>query len=145
MKTVWFHMQGYRDLPDDFSKRYESVWVTPPNQELCRSEVVAKYLKWNIEELELADELGFELGTPRDASRRGSHVSVRHPDAWRICRALIERAGVVPDFRAPDSVRLGLSPGYTRFTDVWDAVDAIRRVVTGGLHMELAEDRSRVT
>src|SRR5260370_37355565 len=60
MKTIWFHMQGYRDLPDDFAKRYESVWVTPPNQELCRSDAVAKYLKWNIEELEMADDLGFD-------------------------------------------------------------------------------------
>jgi kynureninase len=90
-------------------------------------------------------EPGFQLGTPRDAGRRGSHVSVRHPDAWRICRALIERAGVVPDFRGPDSIRLGFAPGYTRFTDVWDAVDAIRRVVGEGLHLESAEERSRVT
>ena len=60
MKTIWFHMQGYRDLPDDFHKRYESVWVTPPNDELCDSAMVAKYLRWNIEELELADDLGFD-------------------------------------------------------------------------------------
>ena len=60
MKTIWFHMQGYRDLPDDFSKRYESVWVTPPTDELCDSAMVAKYLRWNIEELELADDLGFD-------------------------------------------------------------------------------------
>lgn len=60
MKTVWFHMQGYRDLPDDFSQRYESIWVTPPNDELCDSELVKKYLRWNIEELELADDLGFD-------------------------------------------------------------------------------------
>lgn len=60
MKTIWFHMQGYRDLPDDFAQKYESVWVTPPNDELCNSEDVAKYLRWNIEELELADECGFD-------------------------------------------------------------------------------------
>ncbi len=47
--------------------------------------------------------LGFELGSPRDPERRGAHVVVRHPDAWRICRALIERAGVVPDFPAARS------------------------------------------
>ena len=29
MKTIWFHLQGYRDLPDDFRDRYESIWVTP--------------------------------------------------------------------------------------------------------------------
>lgn len=60
MKTIWFHMQGYRDLPDDFSDRYESVWVTPPNDELCDPEKVARYLRWNIEELEEADALGFD-------------------------------------------------------------------------------------
>lgn len=60
MKTIWFHLQGYRDLPDDFSKRYESVWVTPPNDELCDPRQVAKYLRWNVEELELADKLGFD-------------------------------------------------------------------------------------
>jgi alkanesulfonate monooxygenase SsuD/methylene tetrahydromethanopterin reductase-like flavin-dependent oxidoreductase (luciferase family) len=53
-------MQGYRDLPDDFHKRYESVWVTPPNDELCHSDQVAKYLRWNAQELELADDLGFD-------------------------------------------------------------------------------------
>src|SRR5579884_473494 len=47
------------------------------------------------------EPLGFALGTPRDPVRRGSHVSLRHADGWRICRALIERADVVPDFRAP--------------------------------------------
>ena len=56
----------------------------------------------------------------RRASRgwRGSHVSLRHPEAWPICRALIERADVIPDFRGPDSVRLGIAPLYTRFVDV---------------------------
>jgi alkanesulfonate monooxygenase SsuD/methylene tetrahydromethanopterin reductase-like flavin-dependent oxidoreductase (luciferase family) len=60
MKTIFFHMQGYRDLPDDFTEKHDSVWVTPPNDELCDPKLVAKYLQWNIEELELADELGFD-------------------------------------------------------------------------------------
>ncbi len=75
--------------------------------------------------------LGFSLGTPRDPERRGAHVSLRHPDAWRICRALIERADVVPDFRAPDSIRLGVPPLYTRFVDVWDALDRLRGLGRG--------------
>ena len=65
--------------------------------------------------------LGFELGSPRDARRRGAHVSLRHAEAWPISRALIERARVIPDFRGPDSIRLGLPPLYTRFVDVHDA------------------------
>ena len=89
--------------------------------------------------------LGFELGTPREAGRRGAHVSLRHPDAWRITRALVERADVVPDFRGPDSVRLGLPPLYTRFVDVWDAVDRLARLVQAGEHKQFPAELARVT
>ena len=64
MKLTWFHMQGYRDLPADFEQRYESVWVTPPNDELCDPEMTGKYLRWNLAELELAAKLGYDgVGT----------------------------------------------------------------------------------
>jgi kynureninase len=89
--------------------------------------------------------LGFELGTPREPGRRGSHVSLRHPEGWRICRALIERANVVPDFRAPDSVRFGLPPLYMRFADVWDALDRLRRLVEDEVYLELDPAPGRVT
>jgi kynureninase len=89
--------------------------------------------------------LGFTLGSPRDASRRGSHVSVRHAEAWPICRALIERANVVPDFRGPDSIRLGVAPLYTRYVDVWDALDRLRALVERGEQRLVDQERSRVT
>jgi kynureninase len=89
--------------------------------------------------------LGFTLGSPREAHRRGSHVSLKHPEAWPICRALIERADVVPDFRGPDSVRLGIAPLYTRFVDVWDAMDRLRGLVERGEQREVDQTRSRVT
>jgi kynureninase len=89
--------------------------------------------------------LGFELGTPRDPARRGSHVSLRHPEAWPICRALIERAAVIPDFRGPDSVRLGVAPLYTRYVDVWDALDRLRGLVERGEQRDVDQARSRVT
>jgi kynureninase len=89
--------------------------------------------------------LGFELGSPRDPGRRGSHVSLRHPEAWRICRALVERAGVIPDFRLPDSVRLGFAPLYTRFTDVWDALDRLRTLVESGAYADVDPTLLRVT
>ena len=60
MKSIFFHLMPYRDLPDDFEERYESVWVTPPNSELCDPVKVAQYYKWNLDELELADRLGFD-------------------------------------------------------------------------------------
>jgi kynureninase len=99
--------------------------------------------------VELQDDvlapLGVELGTPRDPARRGAHVSLRHPDAWRICRALIERASVVPDFRGPDSVRFGFPPLYTRFADVHEAVERLRRVLERGEHLEVDPALTRVT
>jgi kynureninase len=89
--------------------------------------------------------LGFELGTPRDPERRGGHVSIRHADGWRICRALIERANVVPDFRAPDSIRLGLPPLYTRFVDAWEIVDRLALLVESGEHELVSAAPARVT
>jgi alkanesulfonate monooxygenase SsuD/methylene tetrahydromethanopterin reductase-like flavin-dependent oxidoreductase (luciferase family) len=64
MKLSFFHMQGYRDLPDDFSDRYASVWVNPPNDELCDPVTVGKYLRMNLKELLYAAELGYDgIGT----------------------------------------------------------------------------------
>jgi kynureninase len=99
--------------------------------------------------IELADAwlvpLDFEIDTPRDPARRGAHVALRHHEAWPIDRALIERAGVVPDFRAPDVLRLGFSPLTTSFIDVWDAVDRLRSLVERGEHRTFATERRRVT
>lgn len=71
------------------------------------------------------EPLGFELGSPRDPARRGAHVAVRRADAWELTSGLIA-AGVVPDFRAPDSIRLGLSPLTTSFADVRRGLERIR-------------------
>ena len=89
--------------------------------------------------------LGFDLASPRVAGERGAHVALSHPDAWPICRALIERAGVIPDFRRPDVLRLGFPPLYTRFVDVWDGMDRVRRVVADGIHRTVDASERRVT
>jgi kynureninase len=89
--------------------------------------------------------LGFRLASPREAERRGSHVALAHPDARRISQALIEAAGVVPDFRAPDRLRLGPAPIATRFVDVWDALDRLRRLVESGAHDRHVPTQRRIT
>jgi kynureninase len=89
--------------------------------------------------------LGFTLATPRAAERRGSHVALAHGDAWRISQALIDVAGVVPDFRAPDRIRLGPAPVATRFVDVWDALDRLRRLVESGAQERHVPAPRRVT
>lgn len=91
------------------------------------------------------EPLGFSVASPRDPQRRGAHVSLHHPEAWPIARALIERAGVVPDFRRPDLVRLGMAPLTTRFVDIWDALDRLRDLVERGEHLAIPPADRRVT
>ena len=80
----------------------------------------------------LADEwlapLGCSIGSPRDPARRGAQVSIRHPEARRLTRAMIER-GVIPDFRAPDTIRIGLSPLTTSFADVHRGLTTLRELL----------------
>ena len=66
----------------------------------------------------LAPEL--ELLTPADPARRGTQVSLRHPQAHAVMQALIAR-GVIGDFREPDILRFGLTPLYLRYADVAEA------------------------
>jgi kynureninase len=87
---------------------------------------------------------GAALASPRSTERRGSHVTFAHPQAWQLTQALIER-GVVPDFRTPDRVRLGPAPLYTRFVDVWDAMDRFREVLAERAHLRFPAERTRVT
>ncbi|MBA2573292.1 MAG: kynureninase [Nocardioidaceae bacterium] len=67
---------------------------------------------------------GWVLATPRDPSRRGSHVTVARADALEVTARLVE-SGVIPDFRRPDGIRLGLAPLTTRFVDVYDGMARI--------------------
>ncbi len=75
---------------------------------------------------------GVTVATPRLPHRRGAHVALAHPAARELSRRLIDEHGVVPDFREPDLLRLGLAPAYTRFTDVWDGIDALAVLLAGG-------------
>jgi kynureninase len=88
--------------------------------------------------------LGCVLASPRDAGRRGSHVSLRHPEAWRISQALIQ-AGVVGDYRTPDRLRLGPAPISTRFTDVWDALKTTREIIESQAYEQIQGEPARVT
>ena len=76
---------------------------------------------------------GLSLVSPRDAARRGAQVSLAHPTAgYAIISALIAD-GVIGDFRAPDILRFGFAPLYTRFADVWHAVDRLAAILDGRL------------
>ena len=72
--------------------------------------------------------LGLALASPQEPERRGSHLVYAHAHAWAVMRALIAR-GVIGDFRAPNLLRFGFAPLYTRFEDVWHAAEALRDVL----------------
>jgi kynureninase len=71
---------------------------------------------------------GVTVAGPRAMERRGSHVSIHHPQGYAVMQALIA-SGVIGDFRAPDMMRFGFTPLYTSFCDVWDAVDVLARIL----------------
>src|SRR5690606_23423071 len=79
--------------------------------------------------IELADEwlapLGFRVTSPRDALVRGAHVTLHHPQAWQVCQAL-KAAGVIPDFRTPERLRLGVAPLYTTYGELYEALRRLR-------------------
>ena len=87
---------------------------------------------------------GITVASPRPDERRGAHVTLAHPEAWRISQELI-REGVIGDYRTPDRLRLGPAPAYTRFTDVWDALDILRRIMTDKTYLNVPAARSVVT
>ena len=93
---------------------------------------------------ERCGDCGFTIVTPREPGQRGSQVSIAHPDdlsrrssgaakadGYAIMQALVAK-GVIGDFRPPDILRFGFTPLYTRFVDVWDAVDRLQQVMTSG-------------
>jgi kynureninase len=75
--------------------------------------------------------LGCGIASLRDGARRGNHVSLTHPEGYRIMQALIG-LGVIGDFRAPDVMRFGFGPLYVRYVDVFDAVAVLEEILRSG-------------
>lgn len=88
---------------------------------------------------------GFRLGSPRSPDIRGSHVSIQHPAGFQISQAMIQEMNVLPDFREPDNIRLGIAPLYISFSDLWEAVQRIKHVMDQGRYMNFSKERGPVT
>jgi kynureninase len=106
------------------------LWLTVDQEEVRRKSMALGDLF-----IRLLDErcagMGLEVASPRQRQERGSQVSVRHRDGYRVMRALIDR-DVIGDFRTPDLMRFGFAPLYNRYVDVWDAVETLRDVLQSG-------------
>ena len=77
--------------------------------------------------VELADAWleGVRVASPREPQRRGGHVTLCRDD-FRTTTARLWERGVIPDFRAPDGIRVGLSPLSTSFTELYDGMLVLR-------------------
>lgn len=76
---------------------------------------------------------GFTIGNPKEDSRRGGHVCLEHPEAARICKSLKEN-GVVPDYRAPNVIRLAPVAFYVSYEEVWETVQILKRIMEEKLY-----------
>ena len=75
------------------------------------------------------ESLGLEVVTPREPAQRGSQASFRHPQAYAIVQALIDR-GVIGDFRTPDIARFGVAALYLSHRDIAIALAELSDVIT---------------
>lgn len=88
--------------------------------------------------------LGFSIVTPREPARRGGHIALAHPEAWRLTCAL-RAEGVIPDFRPPDVIRLAPAALYTTAAECIEAIDRLRRIVLAGTWATLSSGKPLVT
>lgn len=89
--------------------------------------------------------LGFTLATPRDPARRGGHIILQHKDAKQIAHALRKLKKVIPDYREPNSIRLGVSPLPTSYSEVYEGISRLRDLVETGEYKNVSQSESRVT
>lgn len=94
-------------------------------------------------------EYNFKIGSPIDAATRGSHVSIQHNEAYRICQALIHPINVdlkiIPDFREPNNIRFGITPLYTTFNEIWKTIFRIKQIVESKEYEKLSDKRKSIT
>lgn len=85
----------------------------------------------------------FHIANPIDNHRRGGHVSLVHPEAASICKAL-KHQGVIPDFRAPNVIRLAPIALYVSFEDVYDVVLKLKDIMENKKHQQYSNQRGTI-
>lgn len=92
--------------------------------------------------------VGFTIASPTDSDERGSHISIQHPEGYRINRAMIEPIDVspviIPDFRPPNNIRLGIAPLYNTFEEIFQTIVRIRTIVESKEYERFGVERLEV-
>lgn len=107
----------------------------------AKSLKINHYLMYLLEK-ELSD-FKFTIGSPREDKKRGGHVSLEHKEAARICKALKEN-GIIPDFRAPNIIRLAPVSLYTSYTEVWEVVQTLKKIMNDKEYEKFKNEREVV-
>lgn len=93
--------------------------------------------------------LGFTIASPLNVNQRGSHISIQHTEGYRINRAMIEPADgstpIIPDFRPPNNIRLGIAPLYNTFQELFETVNRIKKIVDEKEFEHFSEQKLVVT
>ena len=89
--------------------------------------------------------LEYRLNSPRSVQQRGSHISLGHDEGLRIDLTLLNDMHVLPDFRTPDNIRLGIAPLYTSFQDIHATVMRLQHIVTERLYEKYSTETPTVT
>ena len=95
------------------------------------------------------EALGFEITSPLISKNRGSHVSIKHKEAWRICKLLIKgkknRKTIIPDFRPNNTIRLGIAPLYISYVDLFETIERIKEIVNTKEFLLIDDSKESVT
>ena len=98
------------------------------------------------------DKLGkfdVKITSPIESKFRGSHISIQHNEAWKICKLLVNggenRKKIIPDYRPENNIRLGFSPLYVSFIDLYDTVMAIKNILENREYLKIDDSKSEVT
>ena len=99
--------------------------------------------------VDILSQYGFEIGSPLNAVRRGSHISLKHPEAYRICQSLIHPKNgtlkIIPDFREPDHIRFGFTPLYTTFEEIRQTTRRLKIIMETREYESFGSERNSVT
>lgn len=100
--------------------------------------MVSLYKQW-------LEPLGFSLGSPEEADKRGGHIILLHQDARQIAAALRKLKKVIPDYREPNSLRLAISPLATSYMEVYQGFARLRDLVASQDYKKFEDSGNRVT
>jgi kynureninase len=98
--------------------------------------------------MKILSKHGFEIGSPLDPLQRGSHISLKHPEAYRICQSLIHPKNgtvkIIPDFREPDNIRFGFTPLYTTFEEIRQTTGRLKIIMETREYESFRSERNSV-